>query len=143
MFEKKEYFYICIMLAVVIVMVIAGCDIYEDEDGDWENGVVIKISNTSNCLIDFKIDGNSYDSLNPGEDMEEDQLGRGIHLLEAYPWNDEQFSCAFVFTPDLASDETYEWTIDNDTGCGSCDPTPTSPPATPTPSPTPSSTPST
>jgi len=137
MFGMKKYFFLLIAIIFLTAALIAGCDIYENENGDWANEVTLKISNTSNCLFDLKIDGTSYGSMNPGDEIEENEFGRGIHLIEAYPWNDEQFSCDFVYTPNLSSGEIFEWNVTNDGGCQSCEPTPTPAPETPTPSPTP------
>lgn len=114
-----------------------GCDLYEDESGDWSNEVVLRVINESTCLIDVLIDGDVEDSLQPGESIEKDEAGRGVHLLEAYPWNDEQFACDSIFTPDLNPGESFDWTVTDAGGCGACDPTPTPQPATPTPTVTP------
>jgi len=120
-----------------IIMLVSGCDLYEDEPGDWSNDVMLRVINESTCLIDVLIDGDQEDTLEPGEQMEKEEAGRGIHLLEAYPWNDEQFSCDSTLTPDLKTGEVFEWTVTDAGDCGDCDPTPTPEPATPTPTATP------
>jgi hypothetical protein len=118
-----------------ILLMTWGCDLFED-DGDWDNDVAIMVYNESDCLFTLYIDGINEGSMNPGEEYESTDVSRGIHFLEAYPWNDRQFSCEEVFTPYLQSGQRYEWIVTNEGDCGDCLPTPTPPPETPTPSPT-------
>lgn len=137
MIQNKANIFLISLTIPVLVVVISGCDLFKNEGGDWKNDVTIRVENNSDCLVDLYIDGVNETSMSPLDEYEKSNLNRGIHLLEAYPWNDEQFSCDHIFTPDMASDQTFDWLITNDNGCGQCDPTPTSVPDTPTPSPTP------
>ncbi|MBN1297131.1 hypothetical protein JXA80_10155 [bacterium] len=134
---RKHIFTGWIMLMIGVLLVATGCDLYEDEEGDWSNDVTISVVNQSTCLVDFFIDGDSETSLDPGESFEVEGYGRGVHLLEAYPWYDEQFSCDSIYTPNLADGSLFEWTIGDAGECGECDPTPTPAPETPTPTPEP------
>lgn len=135
-FMNKRVFSSILPLLILVVIGL-GCDIFEDEERDWKNEVTIKIFNDSNCLVDVKINGTEMGSLNPGEEIEEEDLGQGVHFLEAYPWNDAQFSCASNTSPELNTGDSYQWTITNETACGVCEPTPTPAPETPTPTATP------
>lgn len=120
---------------LTLVLVMQGCDLFED-DGDWENSVTVRVQNESVCLVTLYLDGINQTSMEPGEDFEKNDVNQGNHLLEAYPWNDSQFSCDHVFTEYLNAGQTFEWRITNDGGCGDCPPTPTPAPGTPTPTPT-------
>ncbi|GEM_PF-5246600 len=131
----------CLGMALLGIMWITGfvsCDIYEDENKDWENRVSIRVTNLTQCPIDFLLDGIEKDELSPDETYTADRIGQGVHFLEAYPWNDPNVACASVLTPDLRNHDSFDWNILETTSCGICDPTPTpAPTATETPAPTP------
>lgn len=117
-----------------VIFSLIGCDIYDSENKDWVNEVTIRILNSTMCPLDVFIDGQSEGRIEPGETAEETDMGRGIHLLEAYPWNDEQHSCDAVYTDNLESGSMFEWEITVQSACNICDPTPTPmPEMTPTP----------
>lgn len=136
---RRETSILLIAMAIIPIALIAGCDLYENEGGDWENEAIIRVRNESGCLLNLYVDGVNEVSMNPADEYEKTDLNRGIHLLEAYPWNDEQFSCDRTYTDDMKNGQVFEWQITNEHGCGQCDPTPTSAPDTPTPSPEPES----
>lgn len=120
---------------LVLVLVMPGCDLFED-DGDWDNLVTVRVRNESICMVTLYLDGVNQTSMVPGDDFEKTDVNQGNHLLEAYPWNDAQFSCDHVFTEYLNAGQTFEWSITNEGGCGDCPPTPTPALGTPTPTPT-------
>jgi hypothetical protein len=126
---------ICIVAAGFVFCI--GCDLFENDGDDWENDVTIKVFNDSDCLVDFFIDGVNQTVLNPQDEFDKSDLNRGIHLLEAYPWNDAQFSCDRIYTDTMENGDVFEWVISNNGDCGQCLPTPTPIPETPTPTPTP------
>ncbi len=132
--KETVYFFVVIFTGAFLLMLV-GCDLFED-DGDWDNDAVIRVYNESDCLFKLHIDGINQESMNPGDEFEKTDVNRGVHLLEAYPWNDSQFSCEEVYTPYLQSGQIFEWIVTNEGDCGDCLPTPTPPPVTPTPSPT-------
>ncbi len=125
---------------LVFTILLMSCDIYEDEKDDWPNDVTVIVYNYSECLVDVQLDGGSAEGLNPGESKQYDELGQGVHFIEAYPWNDSKHSCDSVFTDELANDELFECEITTESACNVCDPTPTPDlVSTPTPTGTPGS----
>jgi hypothetical protein len=113
------------------------CDVYKSENKEWENKVVIYFKNLTVCPVLYYLDGSEKDQIEPGLDYTAEDVGQGVHFLEAYPWDDTQFSCSFVYTPELKNKDRYEWILDSSTACNICNPTPTSAPtSTPTPEPT-------
>lgn len=126
-----------LMLIVTLVIGLVSCDIYEDENKDWENRVTIRVTNLTTCPVDFLLDGLEKDQLDPDETYTQENIGQGVHFLEAYPWNNPNDACANVLTPDLRNHDSFDWDILSTSNCGVCDPTPTpAPSATPTPAPT-------
>ena len=110
------------------------CDVYKDENKNWENKVTIYFKNLTICPVQYYLDGIKKGQIESGLDYTADDLGQGVHLLEAYPWNDTQFNCSFIYTPELKNKERYEWLLETSSSCNTCDPTPTpSPTQTPTP----------
>lgn len=128
----------CLLILLGIILLF-GCDIFENENEDWKNDVTISIVNLTVCPLDIYIDGRDKDRLESGEDLSDDNYGEGIHLLEAYPWNDVRESCEMVYTGKMKNGEIFNWEILPENECGECDPTPTPVPTT-TPNVTPSPT---
>ena len=125
-----------ILAGFVFVLLLIGCDIYEKENKDWPNEVTINVNNLTNCLVDLYLDGLEITSLNPGESYLEEDAGQGVHLIVAFPWNDERNYCDLKYTSDLKNGDYFRWNISPIDGCGTCDPTPTpEPTVTPTPEP--------
>lgn len=122
-------------LICIIVLTLLGCDLFEN-DGDWDNYVTIEAINESTCLVTLFLDGLSQTTMEPGADFIKTDVGSGKHVLEAYPWNDAQFSCDYMITDDLKAGQLFQWRITNDSDCGDCLPTPV-PTETPTPTETP------
>lgn len=115
------YSFIITGFAIILIC----CDIYENENKDWENEVTIYFKNLTHCPVEYYLDGVSKGEIDPEEDFLEDELGQGIHLLEAYPWNDEQHACDFFYTEHLKSSARFDWILDASSPCDVCKPTPT------------------
>ncbi|MGB3976589.1 MAG: hypothetical protein WBM02_06840 [bacterium] len=126
---------IVFQVILISIIVLLGCDLFEN-DGDWDNLVTIEVVNESTCLVSLFLDGRSQTSMEPGAEFTKTDVGKGKHLLEAYPWNDAQFACDHIVTDDLKAGQSFLWRIPNDGDCGDCPPTPV-PTETPTPTETP------
>jgi hypothetical protein len=127
-----------VYLLATLLVCLTACDIYESEEDDWPNDVTISIVDLTECPLDIFIDGQEKGRLESGETFSEGEFGQGVHLLEAYAWNDTRNSCEVIYTHSLENNETFQWEILSEGNCGECDPTPTATPeATPTPTPTP------
>jgi hypothetical protein len=122
-----------LFIAALFMASIAGCDIYKKENKNWDNDVTIYFRNDTVCPLYFSLDGTDEGRVETGGELTFDQFGKGIHFLEAYPWNDSQHSCESVYTQKLGAGDRFDWIIQSDSPCSTCDPTPTpAPSATPT-----------
>ena len=111
-YRVVHLFYITCALALSLL----GCDLFKD-DGDWDNLVTIEVVNESTCLVTLFLDGLSQTSMEPGADFIKTDVGKGKHLLEAYPWNDAQFACEQIITDNLKAGQSFQWRITNDGDC--------------------------
>jgi hypothetical protein len=131
---------VIIFLTFILFIGFFSCDIYKSENKNWKNEVKIEVRNEALCGLDIYIDGNSADHLEPTEFLNKDNIGQGIHLLEAFTWDKRNHACEFVYTPLLKKGDSYLWEIVESSQCSVCDPTPTPAPTSqysPTPTPTP------
>ncbi len=127
------------LVLLIIIVFLFGCDIYDKENKDWPNEVTLTIINHTACPLNFRIDGEDKGEFEPGESFDNNDYGKGIHLLEAYPWNNSRYYCDSEYTPELKNGDIFEWEITSASACNQCDPTPT-PPAEPTATPGPEAT---
>ena len=124
---------------VAILILFATCDIYKSKNDDWPNDVTLSITDLTVCPLDIFVDGNEKGRLESGESFSEGEFGQGVHLLEAFAWNDDKLACDYTYTGDLKKKESFHWDVFPEGSCGTCDPTPTpTPEATSTETPVPS-----
>jgi hypothetical protein len=126
-------------LAALIISLVFACDMYDREDKDWKNDVTFVVFDETECPVYVFIDGQEKGYINAGENLTEPDYGQGVHLLQAFPWDDKKNACDLIYTPFLANGTEFQWKILATSPCSVCEPTPTPPPeGTYTPSPTPS-----
>ncbi|MBN1355169.1 hypothetical protein JXA40_02750 [bacterium] len=126
--------------SIAALCLLPGCDVFEREESDWPNNVTLTVTDLTECPLDLFVDGDEKGRLEPGESFSGDEFGQGVHLLEAFSWNDDKAACDSIYTDNLNKEDHYKWDILPGSPCGTCDPTPTPSPettSTPTITPTP------